>query len=205
LKITVFLFHNNRRRIFPGRSPLAALALLFMAIATAATAQESPGRFEVRSARTKLIDGVYVLEARVEYRLSADARRALDAGVPLTLELETTVIRHRRFWPDLEIATLRQDFQLEFHALSQRYIVRNLNSGEQITFATLFSALNFLGRIDGLPIIDAALLEPGYRYDGRIRALLDKDDFPGPLQLLAFWRKEWSLESEWFRWRIAEK
>ena len=67
------------------------------------------------------------------------------------------------------------------------------------------TALNFLGRINELPIIDAALLEPGNRYDGRIRALLSKEDIPGPLQLLAFWRKGWSLESEWFRWRIVDK
>jgi len=178
---------------------------MLTALVSSAYGQERPGRFEVRSASTVLSGGVYVLEARVEYRLSEDARKAVDAGVPLTIELEIAVIRHRRFWPDAEVATLRQDYRLEFHALSERYIVRNLNTGEQSTFGTLFSALNFLGRIDGLPVIDAALLEPGSRYDGRIRALLDKDDFPGPLQLLAFWRKGWSLESEWFRWRIAEK
>ncbi len=181
------------------------MGFALLALASAVYAQERPGRFEVRSASSTLRDGVYFLEARVEYRLSSAAREALEAGVPLTIELELVVIRHRRFWPDVETATLRQGFRLEYHALSQRYIVKNINSGEQRTFATLFSALNFLGRINDLPIIDAALLEPGNRYDGRIRALLDKDDFPGPLQLLAFWRKGWSLESEWYRWRIVDK
>ena len=188
------------------RKPAALWAVLLLATLTVVVnAQERPGRFEVRSAATTLSDGVYFLDARVEFRLSSDAREALDAGVPLTVELELMVIRHRRFWPDVETATLRQAYHLEYHALSERYIVKNLNSGDQSTFATLFSALNFLGRIDELPVIDAALLESGSRYDGRIRALLDKDDFPGPLQLLAFWRKGWSLESEWFRWRIVNK
>ena len=179
--------------------------MLLMILSGVAAAQERPGRFEVRSASSSLRDGVHFLEARVEYRLSSEAREALDAGVPLTIELEMLVIRHRRIWPDVEVATLRQGYRLEYHALSQRYIVRNLNSGEQSTFATLFSALNFLGRINQLPLIDAALLEPGNRYDGRMRALLSKEDIPGPLQLIAFWRRGWSLESEWFRWRIADK
>ena len=201
----VFVLNNSATLRRPRLIRLAAWLAMLMGLAAVAQGQDRPGRFEVRSARTNLSDGVYLLEARVEYRLSEDARKALDAGVPLTIELEITVIRHRRFWPDVEVATLRQDYRLEFHALSERYIVRNVNSGDQSTYATLFSALNYLGRINGLPVIDAALLEPGYRYDGRIRALLDKDDFPGPLQLLAFWRSEWSLESEWFRWQIAEK
>jgi hypothetical protein len=200
----VFVLSNKFQLSLP-RPIRGALWIVVLMATTMAHGQDSPGRFEIRSASTTLREGVHVLEARVEYRLSADARKAVDAGVPLTIELEIMVIQHRRFWPDAEIATLRQDYRLEFHALSQRYIVRNLNTGAQDTFATLFSALNFLGRINGLPVIDAALLEPGYRYDGRIRVLLDKRDFPGPLQLLAFWRKEWSLESEWFRWRIAEK
>jgi hypothetical protein len=197
------VFRSNNNLL--GSRLLAGLTVLFLALSAGLPAQERPGRFEVRSASSSLRDGVHFLEARVEYRLSGEARQALDAGVPLTIELEMMVIRHRRFWPDVEVATLRQGYRLEYHALSQRYIVRNLNSGEQSTFATLFSALNFLGRISDLPVIDAALLEPGNRYDGRIRALLSKEDIPGPLQLIAFWRKGWSLESEWFRWRIVDK
>ena len=80
----------------------------------------------------------------------------------------------------------------------------NLNSGEQSSFATLFSALNFLGRVTELPLIDAALLDSDAAYDIRIRAVLSTDDIPGPLRLLAFWRRDWSLESEWYTWQLGE-
>ena len=53
----------------------------------------------------------------------------------------------------------RVRYELEYRPLSQRYIVRNLNSGDQDSFATLYSALNNLGRVQGLPVIDDALLE----------------------------------------------
>src|SRR5215467_830927 len=50
--------------------------------------EEDPGYFAVREARTELQDGVYYLDARIEYRLSSDARRALQSGVPLTIRVE---------------------------------------------------------------------------------------------------------------------
>jgi hypothetical protein len=165
-------------------------------------AQDDPGRFEVRTATATLQNGVYYLDGRIEYRLSTDMREALEAGVPLTFRLDVELIRIRRFWPDVTHASLRQRYVLEFHALSERYIVLNLNSGEQVTFATLFSALNHLGRVDELPLIDAALLDDGRRYEVRLRAVLDVERLSGPLRLLAFWRRDWSVASEWYTWQL---
>lgn len=165
---------------------------------------EDPGHFEVRSASTELRGGVYFLNASIEYRLSSEARAALESGVPLTIRIDVELLNSRRFWFDNEDAALRQRYELEYHALSERYIVTNLNSGDQASFATLFSALNFLGRIDQLPLIDASLLDPERDHDLRLRAFLDVEQFPGPLRLLAFWRRDWSLASDWYRWPLQE-
>ena len=166
--------------------------------------QEYPGSFDVRSASVRLDSGVYYLDTWVEYRLSTDAREALDAGVPLTIDLEVEFINPRWYWTDENSGDLRQGYRLEYHALSERYIVLNLNSGEQTTFATVFSALNQLGRITNLPLIDAALLNPDQDYDVRIRTVLSTEDFPGPLRFLAFWRRDWSLRSDWYRWQLDD-
>ena len=163
---------------------------------------EDPGHFEVRSASLQLSGGVYYLDARIEYRLSSDANRALQSGVPLTIRVDVEVLNDRRFWFDTEQASLRQRYQLEYHALSERYIIVNLNSGEQASFATLFAALSELGRIQHLPLIDAALLDPDREYDLRLRTVLDVEQFPGPLRLLAFWRRDWSIGSDWYRWHL---
>jgi hypothetical protein len=167
-------------------------------------AQDDPGRFEIRSASVGLRDGVYYLDAWVEYRLSTEARAALEAGVSLTLETEVEFLRSRRFWFDDEEAGLRQGYELQYHAISERYVVINSNSGEQSSFATLFSALNSLGRITELPLIDASLLDSEADYQIRIRAVMSTEDIPGPLRLLTFWRRDWSLESEWYTWPLDE-
>jgi len=163
---------------------------------------DDPGYFEVLSADATLDGGVYYLDAEIGYRLSSEARNALQSGVPLSIRLDVQLLDPRRFWFDNEHAALLQLFQLEYHALSERYLVRNVNSGDQASFASLPAALAYLGRVERLPLIDAALLEDGGSYDVRMRAVLDVEQFPGPLRLLAFWRRDWSLSSDWYRWPL---
>lgn len=172
---------------------------------TAVPAQDdSEGGFAVRSAESELVSGVYLVNATIDLRLSREARAALESGVPLTVHIEIDLIRVRRFWIDDEEADVEQRFELAYHALTERYIVRNLNSGDQTSFATVMAALNYLGRIERLPFIDVALLASGRTYDARIKAELDVDEFSGPLRLLTFWRRDFSLESEWYRWRLHD-
>ena len=181
------------------------MALLASAFAGPAGAQDDvvrEGYFEVRSAGTSLVDGVHQLDARLQLILSSEALEALESGVPLRIELQTQVVRQKRFVPDSTDAELAVDFELEYRPLSQRYIVHNLNSGEQETFATLYSALNHLGRIDQLPLVDDSLLAAGKPYRVRLRALLQTQQYPAPLRLLFFWRSQWQLKSEWYEWSL---
>jgi hypothetical protein len=181
---------------------LAALAMLTGATGLAQGNIEREGYFEVRSAATDLTEGVHLLDARLQLVLSSEALAALNSGVPLTIELQLQIIRVRRFYMDALDAELAVRFELEYRPLSQRYIVRNLNSGDQDSFATLYSALNNLGRVQTLPIIDDALLTPGKTYRVRARAMLQTKQYSAPLRMLFFWRSQWQLQSEWFEWTL---
>ena len=163
---------------------------------------ERAGYFEVRSASTRLAGGVHLLDGRLQLVLSSEALQALSSGVPLTIELQLELIRVRRFVWDDAAAELALRYELEYRPLSQRYIVRNLNSGNQDSFATLYSALNNLGRVQGLPVIDDALLEADKDYRVRLRALLNTQQYPAPLRMLFFWRDQWQLQSEWYEWLL---
>ena len=219
----MYLPRNNRlppRLRAPLRRLAGAAALLLLSFTLVARSQEfaapppparppapikgeqDPGYFEVREARTQLKDGVYFLDALIEYRLSSDARTALESGLPLTIRVEVELLRNRRLWFDAEDAALHQRYQLEYHALSERYTIQNLNSGDQTSFSTLNAALDWLGHVNRFPLIDAALIEPGHEYYLRMRAVLDAEKLPGPLRLIAFWRRDWSLGSDWYRWQL---
>jgi len=182
-------------------SVVASLCLL-VSFAWAQDAVERAGYFEVRSASTRLVGGVHLLDGRLQLVLSSEALEALSSGVPLTIELQLELIRVRRFvWDDVA-AELALRYELEYRPLSQRYIVRNLNSGNQDSFATLYSALNSLGRVQGLPVIDDGLLEADKDHRVRLRAMLNTQQYPAPLRLLFFWRDQWQLQSEWFEWPL---
>ena len=181
---------------------IGAAVVLLSGVALAQNAVERVGYFEVRSASTELVGGVHMLDARLQLVLSSEALNALNSGVPLTIELQMQVIRSRRFYLDALDAELAFRFELEYRPISQRYIVRNLNTGNQDSFATLYSALNNLGRVQRLPVIDESLLIPDRDYRVRLRALLATEHYSAPLRLLFFWRDEWQLKSEWYEWKL---
>jgi Domain of unknown function (DUF4390) len=173
-----------------------AAALLSFAASTAFAQQQ----MEIRSAYVEASESVYLLNATIAFELPDGARRAIREGVPLTLDLEIAVQRGRRLWLDETVATLEQHYELVFHALSERYLVRNLNSGEQSSFATLDSALDFLRVISNLPILDGALLENDRRYEIGLRASLDVRTMPDTLRFVLFWTDDWRQRSEWYTW-----
>ena len=181
---------------------LVFLAMLAIGSGVAQDNVEREGYFEVRSATTEIDAGVHTLDARLQLVLSSEALSALESGVTLTIELQMQVIRVRRWIVDDTEAELAVRYELEYRPLSQRYIVRNLNSGEQDSFATLYSALNSLGRVQGLPVIDEALLDPKGKYRFRLRAMLNTQQYPATLRLLFFCRGQWQLQSEWFEWSL---
>jgi hypothetical protein len=170
---------------------------LLWSCASTALAQQ---RMEVRSAYIEPSDSVYLLNVTIEFELPEGARAAIREGVPLTLDLEIGVQRGRRLWLDETVATLEQHYELVFHALSERYLVRNLNSSEQSSFATLEAALDFLRVIDDLPILDRALLETDQSYEICLRASLDVRTMPDTLRFVLFWTDDWRQRSEWYTW-----
>jgi hypothetical protein len=188
---------NRRFRLLP----VFFLTLLVSGNAMAQNeAPDREGYFEIRSAESELVDGVHVLDARMQLVLSSEALRALSSGFVLTIELQAELIRVRRWYLDDIEAELATRYELEYHPLTQRYIVRNLNSGDQDSFATLYSALNSLGRVQGLPLIDDTVLEADSTYRIRVRALLQTRQYSAPIRMIFFWRGRWQLESEWFEW-----
>jgi hypothetical protein len=160
--------------------------------------------FGVRTAYVQLVENVYLLSARLHLPLNERLRAALKDGVPLRLELELEVNGSRRFWLNEGVASLHQLYQLQYDAVSGRYLVRNLNSGEQTSFPTLDDALEQLSQISGLPVLDRALIEPGRRYDLNLRVTRDLGDIPVALRVLMFWTDDWHRVSEWYTWPLLQ-
>jgi hypothetical protein len=163
---------------------------------------EEGGRFDVRSAFLEPAEHVYQLRATLDLALSRSAQQAIREGVPVALELDIRVDRKRRFLPDEQVALLVQRWQIHYHALSERYLVNNLNSGQQSSYLNLASALAALSDVRGLPVIDEALIERGQRYEASLKAIAAiEGGLPNALRIMMFW-VDWKRSTDWYNWTL---
>lgn len=160
--------------------------------------------FEIKHAETILVGKVYHINATLKYRFSDEALNALKNGVPLIILLDIEVEKKRNWWVNKNIASLEQGYLLLYHALSEKFVLHNLNSGTQENYSNLSSALYALGNLQQLPILDADLLEKGEDYIFKIRSFLDIESLPPPMRPLAYVSSQWQLESDWYTWTLNQ-
>jgi hypothetical protein len=159
------------------------------------------GVLEVRSAYVNIDKGVFLLYARVEYPESPAIRDALRDGMTLTFDLDARVDRDRRFWFNAGIVDLTLRRELTYHAVSDRYVVRDTKSADQTTFATLDQALTYLGHVDAWPILVEPQLDGG-NYNISVRAGVRRGHLSASMRTILFWTDDWARVSEWYTWSL---
>ncbi len=159
------------------------------------------GVLEVRSAYVNIDKGVFLLHARVEYPVSPAIQRALRDGLTLTFDLDARVDRARRLWFNSTIVELTLRRELSYHAVSDRYVVRDTKSRDQESFATLAEALGYLGKVDAWPILVEPQLDNG-SYTISVRAGVRRGHLPASLRAILFWTDDWARVSEWYSWLL---
>jgi hypothetical protein len=151
----------------------------------------------------RLDEGVYLLDAEIDYRLSDAALEALDNGVPLTMEVHIQVRGNNAWIWQSDAAEYRLRYVIRYHALSGLYEVVNQDSGQRRNFVTRDAALTALGELADLPLIEAERLDPGEGYAVEMRVDLDIEALPLPLRPLAYLSPSWNLSSGWTSWPLA--
>ena len=196
--------HPHTEDIADRRHWTAAWLLLvaWLGVCIPCTVRADDAYFAVRDARTQLKDGVYLLDANIVFRFSDAAMEALRNGIPLVLEIQIKVGRQRAWWLDETVAALGQRYRLQFHALSDRYVVHNLNTDQRQSFASLDDALHALGMIRSFPMLDQRLLQAGADYQASLRASLVVEELPTPMRLWVYISEQWRLDSAWYTWQL---
>lgn len=180
---------------------------LLLAVGSACLhAEEGPldGDFAVRSASIVEESGVLQLDALIQYPLNEQIRTALHDGVTLSFEVDVGISRHRRLWFDETLQTLELTRELSYHVVSDRYVVREPDSDQQQSFATLETALEQLGRVEHQPIMVARQLRGTPPYEVAVRAGIRRGRLPGALRVLAFWSDDWFRTSPWYSWTLPQ-
>jgi len=206
---THFMTHALRhRRPFDRWIVLAAMLWLVLLwsggdVRAENTSLDDGGAFDVRSAYLEPADHIYHLNATLDLALAKSAEQALKDGVPVLINLDVQILRQRRIFSDVRIATITQRWRLQYHALSERYLVINLNTSQQSSYATLSAAITALSDVHMLPILEESLIQKGSRYDASARVtVLVEGGLPNALRTMMFW-VDWKHVTEWYTWTVA--
>jgi len=176
---------------------LSLCAIVLVVTQTAVVAADS--EFAKILTRIREENGVRIMDVRIHYEFSQEVLRALNNGLPIILETQAEELEPRSMLWDKRITTTLVRREIRYHALSQQYLVRNIETDSQVNFLTLSLAIDALGAIDGLPLSTGRTDKPK-RY--RIRTRLDIEGLPSPLRLLAYLSKDWLLDSQWQSWPL---
>ncbi len=182
----------------------AWLGLLLLALGAAlpGIVAAEPGNVTATGVRGEWTDAGYTVEARLRIALSEVQRDALHSGVPLYFDLVAEIRRERPLIWASSVSRVERRFRLSYHALSERYRLQRFATARSQNFPTLDSALESMGRVEGLVLAEPGALETRHDYLGRLRLTLDTGELPLPLRIAGVTRKDWQLLSEWYLWQI---
>jgi len=169
----------------------------FLMYAVSAAASDE---FTILGANINSQNGVYLLDAQLNFNLPRSAEKSVRDGVVMNLTVEVRFDHVRHMWMNETVAVLEQRYTLIYHSVSQRFLLRNTNSGLQSSFDSFDDAIIALKNIHNLPLLDSDLLRSSVRNEVSMRASVDIRSIPRALGLILFWVDDFSLKSDWYTW-----
>lgn len=157
--------------------------------------------FNIPSAHITKIGNGHVLNASINYPLSARVIEALDNGIPIVffqeLELIDSTPLLGQYWAwEQTLWTTEIRYELRYHALVEQYILSDMATGKQRYFPSIEGALNTLGMIRNFTLPPEYLLETNHLIL-RLRSGIDLYALPTPMRPGALISSKWKLNSPW--------
>jgi Domain of unknown function (DUF4390) len=161
------------------------------------------GDLQIRSAFVVIDRGVLQLNVHVQYPINERIRSALQDGVTLAFDLELNVTRHRRLWWNAGVLEMTLRRELTYHAVTDRYVLRDEQGVEQASFPTLEEALDRIGRVENLPILVESQLRGEGPWQVSVRAGVRRGRLSDTMRALMFWSDDWHRNSDWYLWTLT--
>jgi hypothetical protein len=180
-----------------ARWVVALLAVALIGLAPPARADT----IQVKMAELRADEDTYVLNAEFEVTFNSTLEEALLKGVPLYFTFEFELLRPRWYWLDEKTLSFSTQYRVSYNALTRQYRLASGLLGQ--TFEGLDEVERFLSRVTARPVASRDQLAKGTRYEAAVRLRLDVNQLPKPFQVNALASREWSLQSEWYRWSFT--
>jgi len=160
----------------------------------------SAQEISIEHASSNLVEEYYRFDASIKYDLDAEVINALEHGVSLNFDIIVRLVRKRNWSWDPTVKEETLSFRLEYHPLSDNYVVTNLDSGKRQQYRHLSEALKSIGTIKAHPLINRGILDADSAYYGYIRARLTIEALPPALRPVIYGSR--TVKSPWHNWMI---
>jgi hypothetical protein len=166
-------------------------------LASAASADTIP----VTSAELRVEDEEVVLNAQFDVAFNPTLEEALLKGVSLYFVLDFELARPRWYWFDEKLVEQSVQYRITYSPLTRQYRLTSGLLGQQLN--SIEEVEHQLSRVVSRPVAPLDRLTKGARYDAAVRLRLDITLLPKPFQINALASRDWSLQSDWFRWAFT--
>lgn len=178
-----------------------AHGIIYWMLATHLYAETTEDSFTIESAMFTIKGTQYILHANMTLHFNIEILRALEHGIALQIDTEIQVNRPRKWLWDQTIHKLVLSQRLQYHPLSEQYLVTNTNAMSSRYFPNLRQALKSMQTIND-SVFAASSLQKNTKYIAQIRTRLNTKELPTPLKLLASIDSDWRLHSPWVSWTL---
>jgi len=173
------------------------MALIIVLVSASASADLS-----VLSGHSNATPDMIKTQTTLLLDLGSEPAKALVNGIPLTINLNVSLVKESA-WPwHLNAAEWQYPFRIQYHALSNRYTLLNPVGGEFQAFTSLYEMLSSIRKVrlqEQIPIgvnkTDSLSIQ--------VQLKLDRHLLPGPLKLAALFLPSWQLDSGWQQWQVT--
>ena len=193
--------HAARRREILRRVAVLCAGVAAGALGAGISTPVRADTITVKAAEVRPEEDGYVLNAELDLSLNTTLEEALQRGVPLYFILQFEIHRPRWYWLDEKVLSYDVEYRVAWNALTQQYRVSSGLFAQ--TLYSLDEVERFLSRVTSRPIARKDQLQKDVRYDAALRLRLDVNQLPKPFQVNALTSREWSLQSDWFRWSFT--
>jgi hypothetical protein len=158
-------------------------------------------QFTVNEAVVSKVGNGHKLNARLSYKLTPRVIEALENGVPITFYQEFELSEPMLWIGDYfnwssTLWIKKTRYELRYHALTEQYVLLNLDTNYQQSYTSLHSALSELGNIKNFILPPEHLLAFNEQVKLTIQTGLDLHALPTPMRPGALISSKWKLDSD---------
>lgn len=141
----------------------------------------------------------YTLSTKIMYELNEETLKALEHGIGLNISIDIYLFKKNKSWFEAPILKRKLIYLLEYHTLTNQYLLTNFDTGIRKSFSSLESALNQLGTLNNIQLWNQTSLDKSNNYYFSLNSTVEIRSLPAPLRPLMYLSNKWRMRGDEFK------